>query len=371
MVSVGLVLGLSLLWWIRRDDPEALGRARVLAEKASPYDAPNLTSDELEQFERDVSGLRKGGVKKLSEALEPPPDSMRMPPTWLLGYSSEDGGQAWEAPMEILVSRMIELDPEETFREAFWRIKWHDYFSHCYILLHAKRSPDFVWEEILRIYDESWKHHDPSDMKGNFNWVDTIFESLETLEGKPSRAFLLGDEYRGKPYSDWLVQEALLGMFRSAEERGELIEFLEWKIGEGRELSDRLTRHSFGVEQVYLYDVPPLALALIAKEHPKKAIRWAGNNTLKLNFDWRAAIVAGWTEYYPADGESVVNFETKREDSLNWLLRTVAAGDTGLRNAFWNWNNDQDIEALRWLREPAVGPPEEEVKAALRAEFLK
>ena len=162
-----------------------------------------------------------------------------------------------------------------------------------------------------------------------------------------------------------------MGMLRHAEEQGALIEFLEWKLDEGLELSDEMSSHYFRIEHVPRFEITCLALALLAKEDPEKAIRWAANHTMKFDFDWRATIVSGWIEYNPPDRESIPKFESKHEDSLNWLLRTVEAGNRGLTSAFYQWYYDQDIEALRWLAEPAVGPPEEEVKAALRAEFLK
>jgi len=54
---------------------------------------------------------------------------------------------------------------------------------------------------------------------------------------------------------------------------------------------------------------------------------------------------------------------------MDWLLRTVAVGDSALHNSYYRWLEVMPIEAKRWLAEEADEPPMEEVKADLRTSF--
>jgi hypothetical protein len=112
-----------------------------------------------------------------------------------------------------------------------------------------------------------------------------------------------------------------------------------------------------------------LALSLLAQEDPQRAIKWAGNHTLEMNFHWRGCIAAGWFELWPETREDVPRYETKYEDVMDWLLRTVAVGDSALHNSYYRWLEVMPIEAKRWLAEEADEPPMEEVKADLRTSF--
>lgn len=385
---VSLALSATVLIFAQcKDNPpppaeQADCRAQVhaLCKKLAHENPTPIGETELEQFRSGLESLSYDEVLAASRLMEPDPREVRLTPNILPGAPRDTTPEPWETPARLVAARLLALAPVHTSRyiqtsqldSNILDAVGYRCGSQFTVMLGGAR-PALAWQETLRHYQKYWNIFDQEARDSIPGMAISVFRGLWQRDPVRAQQYLLEKTYRDKPWAKLLQQHALHGVLIAIEHDPEQLEkLIAWLEDEGVALPHELRSHSFRIDLSVFRGVDLIAVALLAKIDPERAIAFAKEHDNPRLDDWQYAIYAGWVEFWPYSQRALERYYTRSEDAMTWLARSSpgSRGQTHVHNAFCHWRSDDNEAVTKWLGKPAQHQLEKKRKAYLVNEFF-
>ena len=351
-----------------------------LSKKLAYHDPTPLTDTELNQFKNSVPHLNYDQVIKALELMKPSDDEIGTVKFTALGEPRDTSPEAWEPPAEILACRLIELAPIHTSQWIQYSQITHGLQSGLgwrgavsFIKMFGQTHPELAWQEVKLHYAKFWGIFDEEYRQNIPQISNGVFYSISLRDPLLARQFLLEKSYQSTPYAKTIQSHALAGILRAIEHDPDaLIDLLEWLEDDGSSMSVKITGHSFRIDLSPFTSIDHMALALLARINPQRAIDWAiEHDNFRISV-WPYAIYAGWVKFWPYTQEGISTYTTRYEDAMKWLVdNTEHSLDLGLiHNAYCQWNGYDRNSAIEWLNSENDSSKLKAIKTRLRTCLL-
>jgi hypothetical protein len=342
---IAALAGVVGYWIITGPERRLTAAARYVASNLEH----RLNEGELAELREDALRMGYRPLARVSRELE---DSLPMREVPLIQLG-EPRGSWWDAPYSgitplarIIAVRMIEEDSWQTILDI-----GHDKIGFqvaCeFFPALGENHPEVALSHLNTLYARCWPSLDLLYYPQNY--TSAVFRGMDRRPDHRARELLLRGEHHGNPWSKPLEDAAMEGLLTEAIATGEFQEWLEWKLGPGKHLSDFTKSHGFNVDISPSKGLTLLGLGVWASKDPPTAASWAELHQANLKPDWPAAVAAGWLEFWPETPEAIPIYHSRHEDMLRWLSKHVEPDSPTIFNLLVRPSSEHAKPFEKWL----------------------
>jgi len=287
-------------------------------------ESSHLTSTELNSFEELTKDFSLSLLVDTLSQLERPKDDFRTIPTHPPGTPIEETADAWEAPADILIGRVIakEQNPE-TLHEIIYDPKILTRGSFKLVRRLGKHHPKLACEILEYHYQKFVPVWGVEILEADYYFTSGVFKAMNSREDRLGMMLLEEDFFKEQPFTTRLQQEALKGILESSDTERRLCQFIDWLHINSERLPivvGSMGFRNFSPLFPLNGDLRSRALIRLSRRSPTTAVQWARQNTRILPEDWPLDIVNGWIHFRADHPDKIPAYDNKWQDALAWLI---------------------------------------------------
>ncbi len=309
---------------------QALARVVALCESVRAEGSEPLTEAQLDELREDLPKLSLFNLNDALVSLDSPE-----------GESfSGSGNEAWEVPVDLISHEILSRKPSVkimawlTGGAAHWRQK------DILIETAGRDYPEYSWAFLKEYYELAYLYRGERMNTPALGKAVPFFTAM-TRRGDATEREFLNRLVESEDFAELdLRRDAYKGAITALETEKDLVDFLEWHLRAGfRQWTGFFGGGGFTM--LVPFDecwASGAVLSKLAELNPKAATDWLDENQDRLDFKWQYSLLNGWLHFKAKTPEEIPVYESRVEDSLEWIARHTLASSGVLEDILDNFN---------------------------------
>ena len=309
---------------------QALARVVALCESVRAEGSEPLTEAQLDELREDLPKLSLFNLNDALVSLDSPE-----------GESfSGSGNEAWEVPADLICQEVLARKP--SVRMMAWLTDGSADWRQEKVLIKTvvRGDPEYSWAFLKEYYRLVYLYNGER-MNDPAHWKAVPFFTAMTQRGDGIEREFLNRLAESDDFADLdLRRDAYQGTIAALKTERDLVDFLEWHLQAGfLEWTGYFGGSSFTrlvpFEECWASGA---VLSKLAELNPKAATDWLDENQDRLDFKWQYSLLNGWLHFKAKTPEEIPVYESRVEDSLEWIARHTLASSGVLEDILDNFN---------------------------------